>query len=438
MQKINISTKLEEVINNINNQKFTEALKALKLLSKEFPKDNLINKMFATVYFKTMDWNNAIKFYEKILPFEKEKFKILTNIGVAFFNLGKILKSIESYNRAIKDNSKFDLAYSNLGISYLEVGNYEYALNNFVLAMNLNKKNFYAQKNLITLFNLIRPNNVNDHPLIDINNEISKIGSNYQIQDLNKIENIKKILQKSNNIIKTFDNSLFINETQIYRKNSTNLNCKRHFRIFNKFKIIPRFCFSCYKVQINLENIVDLIKLYFLFDNLNLENNNIRKCIVEMRTNIKGNYKGYIYCNGLEEAEKILEKIKRKLYLAEIKNTKITIKHGCSEYYKLYPKYEKINFNGAQEMQYDQTWEKIENIVDNQDLQRLDSDQKIWSASNKGINLSDILIIKNWINYADTIGDHSYKLIYEEKIENNFMNKILKPQLDFRKEELFE
>ena len=49
-----------------------------------------------------------------------------------------------------------------------------------------------------------------------------------------------------------------------------------------------------------------------------------------------------------------------------------------------------------------------------------------------------MITIKNWINYADTIGDHSYKLIYEEKIENNFMNKILKPQLDFRKEELFE
>ena len=29
----------------------------------------------------------------------------------------------------------------------------------------------------------------------------------------------------------------------------------------------------------------------------------------------------------------------------------------------------------------------------------------------RGINLADVLIIKNWINYAKLIGDNSYKNI---------------------------
>ena len=60
-------------------------------------------------------------------------------------------------------------------------------------------------------------------------------------------------------IIKTFKNN-FPDETEIFKKNSRNLNCTRHFKMFNEFKIIPKFCFSCYKVQITLFNVMDLIK----------------------------------------------------------------------------------------------------------------------------------------------------------------------------------
>ena len=45
------------------------------------------------------------------------------------------------------------------------------------------------------------------------------------------------------------------------------------------------------------------------------------------------------------------------------------------------------------------------------------------------------MVIKNWIGYADIIGDNSYKLIYDKKIENTFIEKILRSQIDFRKKE---
>ena len=57
-------------------------------------------------------------------------------------------------------------------------------------------------------------------------------------------------------------------------------------------------------------------------------------------------------------------------------------------------------------------------------------------SSLRGLNLSDILIIKNWINYAFIIGDDSYKKLYSKNFNNNFLNAILNNQLNFRKNNL--
>ena len=48
---------------------------------------------------------------------------------------------------------------------------------------------------------------------------------------------------------------------QVYKSNEINLNCKRHMLIFNQKKIIPEFCFGCYKVQVEVGSIIELIKV---------------------------------------------------------------------------------------------------------------------------------------------------------------------------------
>ena len=115
---------------------------------------------------------------------------------------------------------------------------------------------------------------------------------------------------------------------------------------------------------------------------------------------------------------------------------KITLKHGCSEFYESYPKFEKININNNEEFKYNNTWEAFEKVIDSREPKRIESDKKIWSQSVKGINLSDILIINNWISYAQIIGDESYKKIYDRKLNNIFIEKLLKDQLEFRNQSL--
>ena len=436
MKTFQNSYEFSEIITNLKNKKFSDALKKIEVASKIYPKENTIFKLYAIIYFNLNEWAKAIKYYEKILIFEKEKYKIYTNIGVSYFKLGKINQSILAFKDSIKNNPNFSLAYNNLGISYLELGMYEKARKEFISALKLNNDDYQAQISLINTFNLNKPKINDEHPLVKINDKIEKLAQNKDTNTKFESWNIKELLEKSNELIKKYKRNLFLNETQIFRKNSVNLNCGRHFKVFNEFNVIPKYCFSCYKVQINLKTVVDLIKLFFIFDKIKLKKNNTRKCMVEIRNKIKGNYKGYIYCEGINEAEEIKKIISKIIINKNIEIDNITIKHGCSEFYLSYPSFEEINDNSSEKIKYDRKWSTFEKIIDSREPKRIKADKKIWSQSLEGINLSDILILNNWILYSQIIGDQSYKKIYDNKIENNFLNKFLENQIEFRKKEL--
>ena len=433
-----IPTELSIIIQNLKDGNLDDSLKKIKKIIITNSNKNLVCKLFASIYFQKKYWKNAIEYYQKMLSFEDKKFGIYNNIGVALFNLGKINQSIKIYKKAIIENSNFDLAYNNMGISYNELGVYGMAAKHFSQALTLNDNNHNAKNNLIDLFLVARIKEKNAHPLIKINNKIKNINNKITINSSINLEHVKGILNESDNIIKTYQKEFNYNETQLYRKNSTNLNCKRHFKVFNKFNIIPKYCFACYKIQINLGNVVDLIKLFLIFDNLSLKNNNIRKCITETRNNIPGNYKGYIYCNGIDEAEEIFDKISDITNRIKFEKIKIIIKHGCSEFYESYPDYKEINVKNGKKMEYNENWKEKELIIDNKTPIRNKLDKKKIHKSLKGINLSDILIIKNWICYANLIGDFSYKDIYYKEAKSSFISKILEPQLVFRKKYLLK
>ena len=128
MSQIISSEKIQKILNYLNKKEFDFALKEIQNLSVKFPNDQTINKLFASTYFKKSDWQNSIKYHEKILLSEKDKYLAYMNMGIAYFKLGEIHESIEAYKKSIEDNSNFEIVYNNLAISYIEIGHYEEAL----------------------------------------------------------------------------------------------------------------------------------------------------------------------------------------------------------------------------------------------------------------------------------------------------------------------
>lgn len=436
MNKFQNSKEFNEIVKNLNDKNFSKALKKIDSISKKYLNESIVLKLYAVTYFNLMEWEKAIEYFKKSLNFEQAKYKIYTNIGVSYFKLGKINQSIEAFKNSIEENPSFGLAYNNLGVSYLELGMFDKAVDQFISALKLNDSDNIAKTKLINTFNLIRPKANDEHQLIKINNKINNLVKDNDINSGYHNNYIKILLEESNQLINRYMKNLSLNETQIFRKNSENLNCGRHFKVFNEFNVIPNYCFGCYKIQINLKTVVDLIKLFLIFDKIKLKRNNIRKCIIENRNKIQGNYKGYIYCKEITEAETIKKMIKEMIAKEDINIDNITLKHGCSEFYESYPEFKKINPNSGKQMKYDNEWKSLEEIIDSREPKRIDEDKKIFSKSIEGINLSDILIINNWISYAQVIGDESYKTVYDKKIKNVFVNKFLEDQLEFRKKEL--
>ena len=193
--------------------------------------------------------------------------------------------------------------------------------------------------------------------------------------------------------------------SQIKKREGMYLNCERHMMIFQNKKIIPEFCFGCYKVQIEPSSVIELIKLFILFENIKLKRNNTRKCFVELRENIEGTYKGLIYCSNLEEAYLIADELNQLANIMISKKLRSSVKRGCSEYGLAFPKYKEINKHGIQSMTYPEEWREIENNIDREPRE--------WGKSTntlKDFSLNKFLIIKNWIQYGQNIGDSSANL----------------------------
>ena len=148
-----------------------------------------------------------------------------------------------------------------------------------------------------------------DSIFISKHNEINKIKIEYHDNKFIDDQVVKKLIFKSNEILEDNFQDLEYNYNQLYRRTKSDLDCYRHKKVFNTYNAIPKFCFSCFKVQIELENVIDLIKLYIIFDNIHFKNNNTKKCLIETRPNIPERYKGLIYCSSIEEAEIIKKEI---------------------------------------------------------------------------------------------------------------------------------
>ncbi len=299
------------------------------------------------------------KLYEKVIEIDPNILNAQYNLGVVYDELDEVEKAIKCYEKVINLNPMFVYSYNNLGAIYSNLGNYKEAINYFILALEKDFKYKTALENLIYSLDHYSPRN--KHPIIDANNNFRKLSHNLILENLlnnNNLELFFKKVYKIKSKIKNDIKFLEFSTSQAYRRNSFDLNCERHHDIYNKLNIIPKFCFSCYKIQIEPINVVELIKLFFIFDNLELSNNNWRKCMIELRDTVTGVYKGLIYCTGLEEAKKILINITPilKKYL----KYKVSIKRGCSEFYKSFPNFNVIEDKDENFMKYENKWEKLE------------------------------------------------------------------------------
>lgn len=230
-------------------------------------------------------------------------------------------------------------------------------------------------------------------------------------------EDVKQLYIKSRRILEEHWEPYKPSNTQIYRgqgplmvQNNRLVSCKRHMAVFNKFNIIPKFCFDCYKVVITPGNIIELFKLMMVFEKLDLPNDNTRKTLVEARQNISGTYTGLIYCLGITEAREVLQIAQNAVSDKISDDIKVTLKRGCSEYALAFPRYAKVT-QGATAMKYKKKWKKYEDLADEKMVFDKTQPPRRGTFNRPDFTPREAHAMSTWLTYAATIGDLSYKKI---------------------------
>ncbi len=401
---------INELINNGYSKKALEIIN--KALTNSSEKLNLYY-LKAKAEFSLNYFNDCIESTSKILLYNNKDFGVYNLRALSHFNIGNIEKSIEDFRRAIDINPEFDQPYNFIGASMFNLGRVKESIEYFIKCLKFNKNNNQAKSNLINALTMHEA--VGENIYVKLNNEIRRLNNSLDFnQDLEG--EIAKFYNNSNAIIKKNFGLIEYDATQLYRRSSRYLNCSRHKKIFNKFKAIPKFCFDCFKIQISVKNVIDLIRLHVFFNQYNFKQNLTRKCMIELRPNINDMYKGLIYCESLKQADSIKEELKNKINF----NANIQIKKGCTEFGNLYPGFKKLN---SKYSDLEKDWSTIEENFD-----KNNPNLNIFKNSNvslTGFFLQDILVFRNWLYFAQKIHDKTYKKISDDIFKSNFIDSKL-------------
>ncbi len=429
MDKLTIKEKIGEAVKLINNRSYKEALECLKDIVSENKNDPKILNLYGIVQLQLNKINEAINSFERTILLDKKFIQGYNNLGNVYVKSGKLRKAVEMYNKVLSLKPDYPAGFNNLASAQSDLGELEDSIKNYENALKHDPNHVSAKNNIIQVLTFYSPKNTSENVFTKSNSELQQIEIPYkessEISDEDVILFYKKCKEIVDKNFKDFDFHL----SQIWRSNTINLGCNRHFEIFNKFKVIPEYCFGCFKVQIELKSIIDLIKLYFIFDKLNLSKNNSRKCMIELRENATGTYKGLIYCSGIDEANLIYEQLSRILNKKIKREIKVGVKRGCTEFGIEHPEYKIIDKDSKDFMIYNNEWKEKENIIDSNTLKYARENSVNRKPTISGVTLNDILIMKNWIYYAKKIGDGDYKKLDENifassHIENQTSKKL--------------
>ena len=421
----------------------TDAIYSFQEALRLRPDLKVVHLLLGNLFLRTDNFQKAIDNYTVALSEDRNNAEIHNNLGIALKKSNRLKEAAEDFRKALRINSDYDEAYVNLGIVLSEQGKPDEAITCYKKALSINPLSSEAHFNLanahfgkksleegiqslqasvkiaprdirfsdrfINILDCYMPNIETNCPYIKAQKSLQQISTEDKSTLVTADETVRQLYQQCQSILTLHKLDINTGESQIFRGAFNLNNCHRHKIVFNTFNIIPEYCFSCYKVTIEPRTVMELFKLLFVFDKLKLPNNNHRKCIIEVRPEVSGKYKGFIYCRSLDEGKEILNIVQSILDETIDKGIPIFIKRGCTEFPVAYPAYGQITDNKIQQMTYNEDWRKHEAFADKNLLTHADNDNPFnLTCDHPGFTLRDALVMRDWLIFAKKRGDSTY------------------------------
>jgi tetratricopeptide (TPR) repeat protein len=438
-------TKLQELRKNLIAQNFDAAIFDAKRQLNKFPKSHILFNFLGVAYQSVGNIEDAINAFECVTALKPSAAEGFYNLGLALQKNGKLDEAVINYHKATKLDSSYSEAYYNLGLIYQAINDFslaleayenailtdpdfsdahynkgilltdtcqlEEALDAYDKALSSRSDFTEAYHNAAELLKMYSPIKTKMHKLFALDTEIKSLCA--ALQKSHTGEEIAVTLDKAFTLIDESKATYKTPLTQIYRHNSIDMNCKRHMSIFDTQDIIPEYCFSCFKVQVEVEYLIDLVKLTAIIYNFEGLNGLTAKTLVETRPSVPGFYKAIVYCNSIEEVQFVKISLQRFLKNKFKRNVTINVKRGCSEFPVKIPRYGILDQQNPKFLTYPKDWEKIEFKYDAANIHKLEHKPK---ETLRSFCLSDLHVVQRWVDYAKGLGDPSVQIFNYRKL----------------------
>jgi len=97
-------------------------------------------------------WLNQVAFYERLTRYAPGSGRLFSDLGAAYFEVGRKEDAIKAIKRAIKLRPNYYAAYSNLGTAYANVGKIDEAIKSFKRAIEIRPDYHTALFNLANIY----------------------------------------------------------------------------------------------------------------------------------------------------------------------------------------------------------------------------------------------------------------------------------------------
>ena len=101
---------------------------------------------------RNLDWRTSIGFYEQLITYRPDDYRVINNLGMEYANKGFNDKAIVEYKKAIALDPQNPVAYHNIAGSYRDTGHIDLALQNFQKAIQLNPGFIFTYRSLADLY----------------------------------------------------------------------------------------------------------------------------------------------------------------------------------------------------------------------------------------------------------------------------------------------
>lgn len=148
------------------------------------PEDVDIYVNLGSAFYDKEDYANALAVYRQALELQPYNAKIHCNLGFLYWGKGDTDEAIKSYELAIKYNDKYDIAYNNLGVIYLDdLGRVNKSIELFRKAVDSNPNYALAHFNLARAISIIG-DKVEAAKLYQMAQDINKITQEIDPRDI--------------------------------------------------------------------------------------------------------------------------------------------------------------------------------------------------------------------------------------------------------------